>query len=156
MCNELTAETLLPGPWLESVQFLHLGCNHIQEFPAALHSATALRSLHLANQRSVAGVHQGPCSVTQRLRLTGDDVAALLASPRLTTLVVGMTQPQVLMGGRTCDFDWLQRVLRQRRKNRGASGHVIKLTSKELAYELDEMEVFRVPHLTNDELKFDE
>ena len=63
-----------------------------------------------------------------------------------------MTQPQVLMGGRTCDFDWLQRVLRQRRTNRAGP---IKLTSKELAYQLEEMEVFRVPHLRNDELELD-
>ncbi|KAG7672128.1 hypothetical protein Ndes2526B_g06890 [Nannochloris sp. 'desiccata'] len=153
MCNEITAEKLLPGPWLQSVQHLHLGCNQIQEFPAALHSATALQSLHLANQRSVAGVHQGPNSVTQRLKLTGDDVAALLAAPHLTTVVVGMTQPQVLMGGRTCDFDWLQRVLRQRRSIHSGP---IKLTSKELAYELEEMEVFKVPHLTNDELSLDD
>lgn len=153
MCNEITADTLLPGPWLQSVQYLHLGCNHIQEFPAALHSATALESLHLANQRSVAGVHQGPSSVTQRLKLTGDDVAALFAAPHLKTVVLGMTQPQVLMGGRTCDFDWLQRVLSRRRSTHSGP---IKLTSKELAYELEEMEVFRVPHLTNDELQLDD
>jgi hypothetical protein len=154
MCNELTAHTLLPGPWLQSVRYLHLGCNHIQEFPLALHSATALQSVHLANQRSVAGVHQGPNSVTQRLKLTSDDVAALLAAPHLTTLVVGMTQPQVMMGGRTCDFDWLQRVLRQRRKDHVAGP--IKLTSKEMAYDLEEMDVFKVPHLRNDELALDD
>jgi hypothetical protein len=155
MCNEITADTLLPGPWLQSVQHLHLGCNHIQEFPPALHSATALKSLHLANQRSVAGVHQGPSSVTQRLRLTGVDVAALLAMPFLKTVVVGMTQPQINMGGRTCDFDWLQRVLRKRCFTSNTAGP-IKLTSKELAYELEEMEVFRVPHLRNNELMLDD
>jgi len=153
MCNEITADTLLPGPWLQSVQHLHLGCNHIQQFPAALHSATALRTLHLANQRSVAGVHQGPSSVTQRMNMTGDDVAALLAAPHLKTVVVGMTQPQVVMGGKTCDFDWLQRILRRRGNNHSGP---IKLTSKELAYELEPLEVFRVPHLTNDELRLDD
>ena len=146
MCNDLTAEALVPGPWLQHLCHLHLGLNRIQIFPSALRQATSLRSLHLANQRSVGGAIQGPLSVTQRLRITGNDVIALLAAPRLETVVMGASQPQVIIGGRTCDFSWLQRVLRQRQSA------PVKLTSNELMYELESMEVFRVPHLHIEEL----
>lgn len=150
MCNDLTAEALLPGPWVETVRHLHLGCNQIEQFPSVLRNATSLQSLHLANQRCVSGVIQGPSSVMQRLKMSTSDVAALLAAPKLEIVVMGMTQPQVQVKGRICDFDWLQRVLRQRRR---ADAGPIKVTSNELAYELEPMEVFKVQHLTAKELQ---
>ena len=150
MCNDLTAEALLPGRWVETVRHLHLGCNKIEQFPPVLRGATALQSLHLANQRCLSGVLQGPSSVMQRLKMTVPDVAALLAAPRLETVVMGMTQPQVQVKGKLLDFDWLQRVLRQRRK---PDAGPIKLTSNELAYQLEPMEVFRVQHLNAKELQ---
>ena len=85
----------------------------------------------------------GARSVTHRLALDGEDVAALLSTRSLQTVVVGMHQPEVRMGSTTRDFDWLQRVLRNRIA--GAGGPV-RLTSNELAYKLESLDVFNVRH----------
>jgi hypothetical protein len=154
MCNDLTAESFPAGPWLQALRHLHLGGNCILSFPPALRHATALRSLHLANQRAGPGALAGPAMVPQRLRMEGEDVTALLAAPALETVVMAMGQPQVLMGGRTCDFEWLKRALqgRHRGKEKCSRRCPIKLTSNELAFELEPMEVFKWQHLTPEEL----
>jgi CO dehydrogenase/acetyl-CoA synthase epsilon subunit len=70
-------------------------------------------------------------------------VAALVNSPFLQTVVMGPQQPLILLGHRTRDFEWLQRVLKQRRSSSGP----IRLTSNELAYTLEPLEVFAIQHL---------
>lgn len=51
---------------------------------------------------------------------------------------MNMGQPQVHVGSRLRDFDWLQQVLRRRQ---GAHGG-IKLTSDELLYHMQDLSVF--------------
>ena len=209
MCNELTADGLVPGPWASSLQHLHLGCNRIHLFPGSIiHCAPALRSLHLANQKralrpssasslsfsfsssSLAlasptspscgmgsgcgsgdrsnGFYSSSCggsgsiharsAKTNKMKLNRDDVEALLtAAPCLKVLVMGMTQPVVVLDPVLCgtagtgapplDFDWLARVLKRRPQYRP-----VVLTSNELKYELEPMDVFRVDALTPQEL----
>jgi hypothetical protein len=148
MCNNLTAKGLPVGPWVRRVQHLHLGSNCLDRFPPALREATALRTLHLANQRCDADATQGPrAGAIQRLQLTRADVAAILALRRLEILVMGYDQPQVMLNGRKRDFEWLQRVLRQRR---GMNTTSVRLTTNELAYQLEPLEVFHIPHLKLD------
>ena len=154
MCNDISAEELSPGPWLHCLRHLHLGCNAIHRFPPALRamrtSGTCLQQVFLANQHPGLGPSQGAINVMQRLRLTSGDVAAILAAPALQTVVVNSNQPQVLLEGLTCDFNWLQRVLR--RRGGAVLPRPIKLTSNELAYTLDPMEEFSVSHLSAEEL----
>jgi hypothetical protein len=145
MCNAL--RELPPGPYLQRLRALHLGGNLVHRFPPALRAATELRALHLANQRAGAAA---PPSVAadarQRLVLTADDVAALLAMPRLAVVVAGSAQLRVAVGGgRERGFDWLQRALRAR------AGGGPRLTTNELLYELESLEVFRVAPLEEEE-----
>lgn len=147
MCNNLTAEGLPAGPWVRRLQHLHLGGNCLDRLPSSLREATALRKLHLANQRAQADAPQGPRALTQRLQLTGADVAAMLASRNLETVVMSYDQPRVALGGRRRDFEWLQRVLRQRR---GLNNVPVRLTTNELTYQLEPLEVFHIPHLKLD------
>lgn len=144
MCNDLQSDSLPVGAWVRKLHHLHLGGNCLDEFPTALRQATALRTLFLAHQRACGSANLGARAVTQRMRLTGADVAALVNSPFLQTVVMGPQQPLVLLGRRTRDFEWLQRVLKQR--NSSSSGP-IRLTSNELAYTLEPLEVFAIQHL---------
>jgi hypothetical protein len=59
-------------------------------------------------------------------------VRGLLSLPRLRTLVMGNMQPVVQAAGGPRDFLYLQRLLRAR---------AVRLTSEELAYELQTKEV---------------
>lgn len=140
MCNGLTSEALQPGPWVSRLQHLHLGTNCISSSPPAFFVARQLRTLHLANQRPVAEVLQGPSYVTQRLMMTEADVAALLAMPLLEIVVMGVHQPQVqLASGARRNFDWLQATMKNRKREAGGP---IKLTSNELYYTLEPLDVF--------------
>ncbi len=72
------------------------------------------------------------------------DVEGLLALPRLSILVMGHLQPVVVLhtrsgGSPPHDFAWLQRLLKQH------SG--VRLTSNELAYQLESKGIFDVPPL---------
>lgn len=144
MCNDLQSDNLPKGPWVNKLQHLHLGGNCLDEFPSALRHATALRTLFLAHQRACGSANLGARAVTQRMRLSGGDVAALLQFPFLQTVVMGPQQPQVFLGDRSRDFEWLQRVLKQRKSR---SLGPIRLTSNELAYALEPLEVFSIHHL---------
>jgi Leucine-rich repeat (LRR) protein len=145
MCNAL--RELPAGPYLQRLRALHLGGNLVHRFPPALRVATELRALHLANQRAGGAA---PPSVAadarQRLVLTADDVAALLAMPRLAVVVAGSAQLRVAVGGGLQrGVDWLQRVLRAR------AGGGPRLATNELLYELESLEVFRVAPLEEEE-----
>lgn len=70
------------------------------------------------------------------------DVEGLLALPSLHTVVMGNLQPVVRLGAAQHDFTWLQRVL----KRRG-----VRLTSEELAYQLQTKAVFEVLPLAIEE-----
>ena len=106
-----THESLAPGTWLDDLHHLHLGGNKILTFPRVLRQATSLRALHLANQRDNS--QDAAVNLPQRLRLSGEDVTALLTLPNLHTVVMNMNQPIVSFGAHKRDFDYLQRVLPQ-------------------------------------------
>ncbi|PRW58407.1 nuclear pore complex NUP50A-like isoform X1 [Chlorella sorokiniana] len=149
MVNQL--EDLPEGPYLANMRCMHLGNNHFLRFPSALLTAKQLESVYLANQsagggggggsgRSSPGSVSSACSqgrsvpgFTQRMVLYDTDVEGLRQLPCLRTLVMNTMQPQVVVGSQRHDFTWLQRVLKQRG---------VRLTSNELAYELQSKEVF--------------
>ncbi|KAL6778070.1 NUP50A [Auxenochlorella protothecoides x Auxenochlorella symbiontica] len=135
--NNNRLSDLPDGPWLAGVTALHLGSNRFGAFPRALRSARALQSLHLANQRDEGGaLRRG----TPELTLEAADVAALCTLPALRLVVLAQAQPRVrgAAAAAPLDYSWLQRALAARR---------VRLTSNELAFELESLPMFDTPHV---------
>lgn len=77
----------------------------------------------------------------QHMVLSAEDVASIISLPSLQIIVMGMHQPVVQLGTCQRGFEWLQKVLRQRERDAGGA---VRLTSNELAYTLEPLDVFDV------------
>ena len=91
-------------------------------------------------------------NASQKLVLDKEDVTALLRLPELEILVMSMAQAVADIDGQRKDFEWLQRVLR-RRESSCNSYKPIRVTTNELAYRLEPLEVFQLKLLKLDDLK---
>ncbi|KAI7844570.1 hypothetical protein COHA_001928 [Chlorella ohadii] len=125
--------TDLPDELLDKSQLtrLDLMVNQLEDLPEGPYLAS-MRCMHLGNnhfQRFPSAL----LTAKKRLVLQSTDVEGLRQLPNLRTIVMNSLEPQVVVGSQRHDFTWLQRVLKQ-------AG--VRLTSNELAYDLQSKEVF--------------